>query len=415
MLLASYFDYGTRGYPAKVARRLRATNITAGAVAATMVVFQFVSPGLPDRLTVATIVGNASIPLLHRFGPVAAPVALIALLWLHVTRVILEIGTGDGIYLAFLSAAPLSILLLGLERLWIAALLSIVSIALAAVLFITVPADTGIVTATETRINFVLNLTLNATVLFLVIAYVARIAARAEEAAERERERSDLLLLNILPEPVANRLRNAPGDLVADRYQEASVLFADIAGFTRHASQAEPEALVGFLNTVFRRFDAIVESHGLEKIKTLGDGYVVVSGVPVPRADHAEALAHAALSLRDAAGGLTDISGQPLAMRIGLATGPVIAGVIGSKKFFYDVWGDAVNMAARMQETGLPGRIHVTSEMARLLEGSFTLTARGAVEVKGKGSSETWFLVGPREAERRAVAETAIENPVDPV
>ena len=150
-----------------------------------------------------------------------------------------------------------------------------------------------------------------------------------------------------------------------------------------------------FLNSVFREFDLIVARHGLEKIKTLGDGYMVVSGVPVARPDHAEALARAAIELRDAARDLRDGAGKPVSFRIGLATGPVVAGVIGTSKFFYDVWGDAVNLAARMEATGEPGRIHVAPETARALAGKFVLEARGPVEVKGKGSIETWFLEEP--------------------
>ena len=298
MLLASYFDYGTKDYPPKVARRLRATNITAALVTATMLAFQLQNLGSPDVLTLAAIAGYATIPLLHRFGSAAAPLALVALAWLHTTRITLAMGTGNGIYLAFLSAAPLTILLFGLERLWLAGLLSAGSVMLAAILHLLVPPETGIVRHSEMQFNFVLNFFLNAVVLFGVVAYVTRIAASAEATAEREQARSDRLLLNILPQAVAERLKNSPDEPIADRYEAASVLFADMAGFTESASAVEPGTLVGFLNSVFRRFDSIVAAHGLEKIKTLGDGYMVVSGVPVPRADHAEALAHAAIEMR---------------------------------------------------------------------------------------------------------------------
>lgn len=407
MLLASYFDYGTTDYPPKVARRLRATNITAALVTASMLAFQLLSPVPADKLTLAVIACNAAVPLLHRFGSVAGPLALVAFAWFHVIRISTAMGTGNGIYLAFLSTAPLSILLFGVARLWLAAALSAASIVIAAILHLSLPPETGVVPHSGMEFNFILNLSLNALVLFGVVAYAAWSAANAEAIAERERERSDMLLLNILPAPVAERLKNSRDELIADRYESASVLFADMAGFTERASGTEPEALVGFLNTVFRRFDLVVASHGLEKIKTLGDGYMVVSGVPVPRDDHAEALARAALELRETAKDLRDTSGRSVPLRIGLATGPVVAGVIGTSKFFYDVWGDAVNVAARMEATGAPGRIHIAPETARALADKFVLVARGPVEVKGKGRIETWFLESPGDSSPGGGAEAA--------
>ncbi len=274
MLMASYFDYGTKGYPAKVARRLRATNITAALVSATMLAFQLQNPGAPDALTLATMAGYAAVPLLHRFGSAAAPLALVALAWFHTIRITLAMGTGNGIDPAFLSAAPLTILLFGLERLWLAGLLSAASVVLAATLHLSVPSETGVVRHSEMQFNFLLNFFLNAVVLFGVVAYVTRIATEAEAAAEREQARSDALLLNILPRAVADRLKTSPDELIADGYEAASVLFADMAGFTERASSTEPGALVALLNSVFRRFDSIVAAHGLEKIKTLGDGYI---------------------------------------------------------------------------------------------------------------------------------------------
>jgi adenylate cyclase len=153
---------------------------------------------------------------------------------------------------------------------------------------------------------------------------------------------------------------------------------------------------VRFLNDVFTRLDALVERHGLEKIKTTGDAYMVVSGVPEPRADHAEALAALAIEMRDALAGLVDPKGRPVPVRIGMASGPVVAGVVGTRKFFYDVWGDAVNTAARMEQTGEPGKIQVAPETAQRLEARFVLEERGVVEVRGKGPMRTWFLLGRR-------------------
>jgi adenylate cyclase len=158
------------------------------------------------------------------------------------------------------------------------------------------------------------------------------------------------------------------------------------------------------LNGVFTRLDALVERHGLEKIKTTGDAYMVVSGVPEPRPDHAEALADLALAMRDALAGLVDPKGRAVPVRIGLASGPVVAGVVGTRKFFYDVWGDAVNTAARMEQTGEPGKIQVAPETYERLKDHFELKKRGVVEVRGKGEMRTWFL------ERRQAARDSPRN-----
>jgi adenylate cyclase len=216
---------------------------------------------------------------------------------------------------------------------------------------------------------------------------------RAEETAEREYARSESLLVNILPPAVAARLKAGTEAVIADRYDQASILFADMAGFTQRSSDTDPDELVKFLNVTFTNLDALVERHGLEKIKTSGDAYMVVSGVPVPQQDHAARIASLALEMRDALASLVDLKGRPVPVRIGLAMGPVVAGVVGTRKFFYDVWGDAVNLASRMESTGEPGKIQVTDEMRALLGDGFAFQERGLIEVKGKGAMRTWWLV----------------------
>ncbi len=229
---------------------------------------------------------------------------------------------------------------------------------------------------------------------FAVVLYVARQAARAEVAAEREFERSESLLRNILPTSIAEQLKDGPGDVIARRHDEVSVLFADMAGFTARAGSMSPDRLVRLLNGIFSEFDRLAEIHGVEKIKTSGDAYMAVSGAPVARPDHAEALAALALDMLETAPRLQD--GVPI--RIGLACGPVVAGVVGSKKFFYDVWGDAVNVAARMESTGVAGRIQVSPAFRERISGDFLFEPRGKIEVKGKGPMETWFLLGRKDA-----------------
>jgi adenylate cyclase len=387
--------YGTGRYPEKIARRLRVVNITAWLVAFGEAMFAIKRPTDPDRFTILIAICTALVPLLHRFGPVAAPVALILLVYVQATRIVLTVGTGDGVSLGFLLVAPVSIFVLGVERAWVAALLAILGAILAIYLNVTMPYSTGDLPLEALQINFTLNVVLNMATAFAVVFYVARQAARAEALVERERDRSDTLLANILPPVIAERLKDRSGDAeIADAYPDATVLFIDMAGFTALTGATTPDRLVRFLNEVYSRFDALVERYGLEKIKTSGDAYMVVGGVPEPLADHAAQVADFALAARDAMAGIADPLGRPMPVRVGIATGPVVAGVVGKRKFFYDVWGDAVNTASRMESTGEIGHIQVSPTTHALLVDRFDFTERGLIEVKGKGPMRTWFLVG---------------------
>jgi adenylate cyclase len=386
--------YGTERYPEKVARRLRAVNIATWLFATSGALFVIKRPWDPDLITLTIGICAALLPLLHRFGPLAAPLALLALYYVQASRIILDVGTGDGIYTGFVTAAPLSILIFGLERAGLAAVLTFIGAALATVLNAVVPHSTGVLSPQALSINFALNFAVQTAISFSVVLYMARQTARAEAAAEREHQRSEALLRNILPPKIAERLKDRAGAEIADAYPEASVLFIDMAGFTSLADATTPDKLVQFLNGVYMRFDALVERYGLEKIKTTGDAYMVVGGVPEPLVDHAALLADFALDVRDTMIGIVDPLGRPMPVRIGIASGPVVAGVVGRRKFFYDVWGDAVNTASRMESTGEVGRIQVSPATHQLLAGRFEFVERGIVEVRGKGPMQTWFLTG---------------------
>jgi class 3 adenylate cyclase/HAMP domain-containing protein len=222
-----------------------------------------------------------------------------------------------------------------------------------------------------------------------------------------EKATSERLLLNVLPGPIADRLKHGES-VIVDRFDAVSVLFADIVGFTSLSQKTSPEALVTMLNELFSMFDKLAEQHGLEKIKTIGDAYMVVAGIPQPVADHATALAHMALDMQRGIEDYAKQAGTPLSIRIGIHTGSVVAGVIGTKKFIYDLWGDTVNTASRMESTGLPGRIQVSESTAQLLKEQFELDERGPIEVKGKGTMTTYLLVRQRpDPERVSIASIA--------
>jgi class 3 adenylate cyclase len=212
-----------------------------------------------------------------------------------------------------------------------------------------------------------------------------------KELVEREREKSENLLLNILPSAIAGRLKGGEKS-IANGHEVVSVVFADLCGFTALSRQTAPADLVAMLNGIFTAFDQIVERHGVEKIKTIGDCYMLVGGLPLHRDDHAVVAAECAIEMLDALSGINRANGTELQMRVGIHTGPVVAGVIGKIKFTYDLWGDTVNVASRMESSGQPGRIHVSEQTAALLRGRYLLEDRGFVECKGLGNVQTFFL-----------------------
>jgi class 3 adenylate cyclase len=235
---------------------------------------------------------------------------------------------------------------------------------------------------------FVLNVTGVALTAYLLLQYAVRARDRALASAE-------LLLLNVLPASIADRLRRVPG-VIADRHDDVTVLFADVVDFTAFSDRTTPERVVAVLDEVFSAFDDLAARFGLEKIKTIGDAYMAVAGVPAPRPDHVEAAADMAIAMQSTLRGVCSTLGLDMHLRIGLNTGPVVAGVIGRHRFIYDLWGDTVNLASRMESTSLPDRIQVTEAVFDRLRGMFEFEPRGEVDVKGKGRVRSYFLLNAR-------------------
>ena len=211
---------------------------------------------------------------------------------------------------------------------------------------------------------------------------------------EAEHERSERLLLNVLPGAIATRLKNHPGT-IADNHQQATVLFSDIVGFTKLSATTSPEALVELLNAYFSAYDALAERHGVEKIKTIGDAYMAAAGIPLPRPDHVRATIELARDMLTETERLNAELGHTLQLRIGVNTGPVTAGVIGQRKFIYDLWGDTVNVASRMESSGVVGRIQVTQAVYEALRDDCDFEPRGEITVKGKGELPVYLLARP--------------------
>ncbi len=210
-----------------------------------------------------------------------------------------------------------------------------------------------------------------------------------------EREKSERLLLNILPGPIAERLKQGE-NIIADNFAEATVLFADIMGFTRYSQQIEPDELVIKLNDMFSVFDELAKKHDLEKIKTIGDSYMIVGGVPLPQSDHVEAIADMALDMQKGIKQFNAAHTESFRLRIGIHTGPVVAGIIGTVKFSYDLWGDTVNTASRMESHGIPDSIQVSAAAYERLQDKYVFEKRGVIPVKDKGEMMTYLLIGQK-------------------
>ncbi len=235
---------------------------------------------------------------------------------------------------------------------------------------------------------FAMNIVGPAIAIFLSMMYFVN-------AFQREHERSEALLLNILPTTIAERLKEGD-EVIADAHAQITILFADIVGFTKLAAQSDAEQLVILLNALFSAFDHLTERYGAEKIKTIGDAYMVAVGLPEPRVDHAETAANLALHMQTEAARVAAELGVAIKLRIGINTGPVVAGVIGARKFAYDLWGDAVNMASRMESQGVEDRIQLSESTYQHLKAGFECESRGMIAVKGKTEMQTYFLIAKR-------------------
>jgi adenylate cyclase len=401
----------TRHQAETVARHLRVLTVTTRIGAAVSLFFGVQGLIIGQDVVWIGLVNLASgalfllIPLLSKFGELVAPLVFYFVAYATITVVCWHLGTGSGMPLYYLLAAMLMVLILGVDHIVLASALAALGAATVIAIEFLVPYNTGAQPDWSLRLGFLLTV-VSAFVMVVAVAwYALRETRRARLAMEAEYERSERLLTNILPATIAQRLKDPSRNIIADKYDDASILFADIAGYTKRASDTTPSDLVRFLDRLYTDLDALVDRHGLEKVKTSGDSYMVVSGVPEPRDDHIEALACLALDMADAVADLKDPQGRDVPLRIGLAAGPVVAGVVGARKFFYDVWGDAVNVAARMETTDVEGRIQVPNDVYERLNHKFLFEERGEVEVKGKGVMTTWYLVGRRndEAVKNAV------------
>jgi adenylate cyclase len=345
---------------------------------------------------------SAAIPFVYQLAS-AASIAVFAVThryrWFRSSQLVMSLllpfalqwslggfGNSSGVSLWAFTAPLGALLFVGARQAWPWFVAFAGLVVLSGVIDSTLAADAPDVPGRVIVIFFVLNVVAVAGTAFILLQYFV-------QAREREQARSERLLLNVLPEPVAARLKAEEG-IIADAYADVTVLFADIVGFTPLAEKLAAEEVVAMLDRVFATWDRLAISFGVEKIKTIGDAYMAASGIPLHRTDHVEAAADMALAMRAELDRVLTSDGPNLQVRIGIDTGPVVAGVIGRSKFIYDLWGDTVNTASRMESHAPVGEIQVTQRTFERLCESYDLWPRGNVDVKGKGPMLTYLLVG---------------------
>lgn len=325
----------------------------------------------------------------------ALTIGALIVIWVF-SHLTFHLGTATGLYLYMLVGILSVVLVLGIEHVWftLSASIALIAAMIANYTFFQIPSGQARVDEAFQTTIFISTIIFLGAMLCAIVFTLAKRVARAEDALAAEHARSEALLDNLLPTEIAARLKSAPGEVIADDLPEVTILFADIVDFTPRATSMTPEAVVAFLNNVFTEFDRLTEHFGLEKIKTIGDAYMVAAGMPLARADHTQVIADMALAMLDATRKLSETAHQPIEVRIGLHSGSAIAGVIGTQKVFYDVWGDTVNTASRMESQGEIGRIQLTEETKERLGNAYLFEERGLVNIKGKGPVKTYWLTG---------------------
>jgi adenylate cyclase len=390
-------EAGTTSYPPDVKRRLKILNMVAYLIATTTLIYA-IQLSLTDFPTYAEMIFlNAAlvimmllVPFAHRISEIAGGLLIVGAEYAAL------LGFGDffsreaGTQLQYIIAAAATFVIFGLKRIWL--ILGVVGLGLTLHLCVWFwfPAA-GRVSPDEQPIADSLYVQGAVTTVVLIAACVWY----AFSLVERAKAETDAVLRNVLPDAIVERLKANPGALIADQIDDASVMFADISGFVALARSLGAYQTVDLLSRIVSEFDALAVEQGVEKIKTIGDAYMVVAGLPEPAPDHVTRMARMAFAMIACIERLRGETGLNLNIRVGLASGPMTAGVIGTKKFSYDVWGDAVNLASRLEGLSAPGRILVCPTCRAKLGDDFVFEPRGAIEIKGIGSQETWYLVAP--------------------
>ncbi len=393
-------EAGTSGYRRDIKRRLMILNVFVYLIILTTMIFALqygltegaeYRPLVMINIAIAAVV--AFVPIAHRFSEIAGGLLIVVTEYVALTGIASYLGRDGGTALLFVVGAAAPFFVFGLERVRLAVSVVVTGLALHLYVWFSYPQAAAHIPPNPRILNDLY--TQSAITAFGLIAVTVWYAFRLVENAKGE---TDRLLRNILPEKIVERLKSKPDTLIADTFENASILFSDISGFVPLARSLGAAKVVDLLNTIVREFDALAAKHGVEKIKTIGDAYMAAAGIPEPVADHTERVTRLGLDMLAFIERLRKETGIDIAIRIGIASGPVMAGVIGTQKFSYDVWGDTVNLASRLESRSVPGRILICPACRQRLEHAFTFETRGAIEIKGVGMQETFFVTGLKAA-----------------
>jgi adenylate cyclase len=391
-----FAELGTAGYPRDVRRRLTIVNVMAFMIAVSSAIYavMFAAFGMETywplvgvNLLLVAVVLLA--PFAHRINDIAAALLICAAEYVALFFFVRELGHDSGIQLNYIVVAAVAFAICGMGHIRLVIAAVTVGLMLHLAVWFLYPPGTARIAADPFLLH---NLYVSSAA--TTFGLIALIVGYAFTMADRARAEADRLLANILPDAIAERLKTRPGVRIADSVPQASVLFTDLVGFTSLAQALGAARTVELLDGLVTEFDRLATLHGVEKIKTIGDGYMAVAGVSAPQHDHAHRLARLALALPGAVEEISATHDVNLRIRVGIASGPVMAGVIGADKFSYDVWGETVNLAARLESHGLPGEIQVAGDFYQALRDSYTFERRGPIAIKGVGTIKTWFLKG---------------------
>jgi adenylate cyclase len=393
-LVSRIANLGIDDYSPDIRRRLKIVNVFSALVVVTTCIYaaqlwtsgvKEMQPAIYINLAVACIV--ALVPCMHRYNEIAGGLLLVVAEFSALIGFTAFFGRMGGAPLQYVIAAAAPFVIFEARRFWL--ILSIVSLALTLHLFVwfAFPMEAAQFQADEKTIN---SLYIQAAI--TTFGLIAACVYYAFSLFERAKAETETVLRNVLPDSVVQRLKESPGETIADGFSDASVLFADITGFVSLARTLGPDRTVALLNRLVSAFDELADRHGVEKIKTIGDAYMVASGVPIPRPDHISALAGMGLDLVATVQRISADENIAINVRVGMASGPMMAGIIGKNKFSYDVWGDPVNLASRLEQSGTPGSIVICPACANGLQETFVVEQRETIDIKGVGPQKSWFL-----------------------
>ena len=390
-------EIGTQGYPPDVRRRLKILNLVAYLIAISTFFYLLQQVGMDYRryrpiiwLNVVLIPLVLIVPLAHRINAIAGGLWLLGIEYVAQLLFIAHLGNQSGMQLHFFAAAAAPFVVLGLERLRLIVVCIALGLALHLYAWFAFPPSASWLDPEPAVLQ-----SLYVQAAITTMGLLAATVWYAFSLVETARAETDSLMRRVLPEKIAERLKVAPGTLIADSKEVAAVLFSDISGFVPLARKLGAAETVGVLNRIVSEFDRLAATHGVEKIKTIGDAYMAVAGVPEAVADPCERAARLALDMQRAVARLRRESGLGLHLRIGIASGPVMAGIIGRDKFSYDVWGDTVNLAARLEQSGSIGRVHICRATRAAIAAGIRCEPHGTIDIKGVGPQETWFIAIP--------------------